>query len=72
MAVTAKGNPQTYSKPGKVCTETTSSLSSSQTSRFFLVFSVSYWISFHAFTCLSCLDQAKVAVVLGRDVPGLE
>ena len=38
MAVTAKGNPQNYSKPRTDCTETTSSLSSSQTSRFLLVF----------------------------------
>ena len=37
MAVTAKGKPQKYSKPRKVCTETNSSLSLSQTSRFFLV-----------------------------------
>ena len=27
---------------------------------------------FHAFACSSCLDQTKVEVVLGRDVPGLE
>ena len=60
MAVTAKGNPQKYSKPRTNCTETTLSLSSSQTSRFLLVFSLSHSIYFHAFTCSSCLDQTKV------------
>ena len=72
MAVTAKGNSYNYSKPRKDCTETTSSLSSLQTSRFLLVFSLSYSINFRSFTCSSCLDQTKVEVVLRRDLPGLE
>ena len=39
---------------------------------FPLCFSVYHSISAPACTCLSCLHQTKIPVVLGRDVPGLE
>lgn len=50
MAVRAKGNSQNYPKLVKDCTETASSLSSTQTSRFLLVlFSVFYFSRIYLF-----------------------